>query len=113
MSAPNFWDDNQAAQKVIQERSEITEWLGKITTPEKKLEDLEIAIELGKEAEDDSMVEEVQNTMKALQEEVNQLEVEVLLSGEDDHRNAIIFIHSGARSSIVIFAIPPSVTASI
>ncbi len=96
MNAPNFWDDNQSAQKVIQERSEITDWLGKITGPEKKLEELEVAIELGIEAEDDSMVEEVQNTIKALREEVNRLEVEVLLSGEDDHRNAIIFIHSGA-----------------
>jgi len=96
MNAPNFWNDNQTAQKVIQERSEITDWLGKITPSEKKLEELEVAIELGKEAEDDSMVEEVQNTMKALREEVNLLEVQVLLSGEDDQRNAIIFIHSGA-----------------
>ena len=55
-----------------------------------------MAIELGKETEDPSMIEEAQNILKTLQEEVGQLEVQVLLSGEDDHRNAIISIHSGA-----------------
>lgn len=96
MSASDFWNDNETAQKILQERSSITDWLEKIDNQQKKLEELEVAIELGKEAEDNSMVEEVEELLTLLRQGVDHLEVQVLLNGEDDHRNAIVSIHSGA-----------------
>jgi len=72
------------------------EWIEKIAQQEKQLEELEVAIELGQESDDPAMAEEIKSLLKSLQEGVNQLEIQALLSDEDDHRNAIISIHSGA-----------------
>ncbi|MEW5801861.1 MAG: peptide chain release factor 2 [bacterium] len=96
MGAPDFWSNNEAAQTVIQERSALMEWVEKITLLEKELEELEVAIELGQETDDAAMAEEIKDLLKSAQEGVNELEIEALLSDEDDHRNAIISIHSGA-----------------
>jgi len=96
MGAPTFWSNNEAAQIVIQERSALMEWIEKITQQEKQLEEVEVAIELGQESDDPGMAEEIKNLLKSLQDGVNQLEIQALLSDEDDHRNAIISIHSGA-----------------
>jgi peptide chain release factor 2 len=96
MGAPAFWSNNEAAQVVIQERSALMAWIEKITQHEKQLEELEIAIELGQESDDPGMAEEIKDLLKSLQDGVNQLEIQALLSDEDDHRNAIISIHSGA-----------------
>ena len=96
MGAPAFWSNNEAAQVVIQERSALMEWIEKITQHEKQLEELEIAIELGQESDDPGMAEEIKDLLKSLQDGVNQLEIQALLSDEDDQRNAIISIHSGA-----------------
>lgn len=96
MGASTFWSNNEAAQTVIQERSALMEWIEKITRQEKQLEELEVAIELGQESDDQGMAEEIKNILKSLQDGVNQLEIQALLSDEDDHRNAIVSIHSGA-----------------
>ena len=96
MGAPDFWSNSESAQAVIQERSALMEWIEKIAQQEKQLEELEVAIELGQESDDPAMAEEIKSLLKSLQEGVNQLEIQALLSDEDDHRNAIISIHSGA-----------------
>jgi len=96
MGAADFWSNNETAQAVIQERSALLEWIEKLTRQGKHLEELEVAIELGQESDDQSIAEEVRNLLKILQEEVTQLEIQALLSEEDDHRNAIVSIHSGA-----------------
>jgi len=96
MGAADFWSNNETAQAVIQERSALLEWIEKLTRQGKHLEELEVAIELGQESDDQSIAEEVRNLLKILQEEVTQLEIRALLSEEDDHRNAIVSIHSGA-----------------
>ncbi|MGA1875303.1 MAG: peptide chain release factor 2 [bacterium] len=96
MSAPSFWSDGDKAQKVIQERSAIEDWLEKVTRQEQKLEEVKLAIDLGLEANDPSMVGEVESNLRMLQKGIGELEIEALLNGEDDQCNAIILIHSGA-----------------
>lgn len=55
-----------------------------------------VLIELGNEANDESVVPEVKGNVKKLYKKIDNLEVESLLSGKHDKDNAIITIHPGA-----------------
>ena len=59
-----------------------------------KASDLEAFFELANEGED--VGSDIEREIKALDERVDQLETTALLSGENDHRNAILVIHPGA-----------------
>lgn len=60
------------------------------------LSDTSVLIELGNEANDESVVPEVKANVKKLSKKIENLEVESLLSGKHDKDNAIITIHPGA-----------------
>jgi len=60
----------------------------------RRLGDIEAYFELGREGE--KVEPELERELGALQGEVERLETETLLSGENDIRNAIVTIHPGA-----------------
>ena len=60
------------------------------------LSDTMVLIELGNEANDESVVPEVKGNVKKLSKKIDNLEVESLLFGKHDKDNAIITIHPGA-----------------
>mgnify|MGYP004489662861 FL=1 len=60
------------------------------------LSDTMVLIELGNEANDESVVPEVKGNVKKLSKKIDNLEVGSLLSGKHDKDNAIITIHPGA-----------------
>jgi len=59
-------------------------------------EDLEVLIELGMDARDESVIPEVETSFKALKEDLENLRIETLLNGQYDRNNAIFTVHSGA-----------------
>jgi len=62
----------------------------------RELGDLEIFKELSREENDRSIEPEIEVATRRLKVEIEQLDVEVKLSGEHDTNNAIVSIHSGA-----------------
>ncbi len=60
----------------------------------RRVADLEAFFELGREGE--TVEDEIESEMKSLEERAAEIETEALLSGENDHRNAIVVLHSGA-----------------
>jgi peptide chain release factor 2 len=60
----------------------------------RRLADISAYFELAKEGE--KVEPDLQREIGALQSEVDRLETETLLSGDNDHRNAIMTIHPGA-----------------
>jgi peptide chain release factor 2 len=90
-AAPAFWDNPQAAQRLMQEasrlRGELERWDGLLA----RLEDaLELA-ELG----DEGLYDELNAEVTALTALVERMEFTTLLSGEYDRESAIIAIHAG------------------
>jgi peptide chain release factor 2 len=90
-AAPEFWDNPQAAQRLMQEasrlRGELERWDGLLA----RLEDaLELA-ELG----DEGLYDELNAEVTALTALVERMEFTTLLSGEYDRESAIIAIHAG------------------
>jgi len=62
----------------------------------KQLEDLQVLVELGEEAEDESALEEVRAVLPELEIHVAKMEFARMLSGEYDASDAIVSINAGA-----------------
>lgn len=94
ISAPGFWDDQEKAQKVVQERSRLERAIGRQEAFESGIADAEVLLEFA--TTDESSLKELGELLARLESEVAQAETEMLLSGEFDLNNAICSIQSGA-----------------
>lgn len=95
-SDPNFWNDMENSQKVLQKTKALKEKVQKFEKLYQQWEDLITLIELGEEEEDASVIQEVQNGFSQLQKDYEALKLETLLSGLYDKNNAIMTLHPGA-----------------
>ncbi len=96
VAQPGFWNDNEAAQKVQQKRSQLQRGVTTWNDLNKECEDLGAMIELAEEEADESLVAEIQSAETALKDRVAQAELKAMLSEENDFNNAIMTINSGA-----------------
>jgi peptide chain release factor 2 len=91
---PDFWDDQQAAQKKMQELSALRELVTTWDGLERRAND---ALELYVMAEDDpGLLTELEQEATALEEDLERREFDLALSGEHDMDSAIFSIHAGA-----------------
>lgn len=93
---PGFWDDNVAAQAVIEEINGRKEWVESFAEAASKLEDTEVLIELGVESDDESLEAEIDAEVAATQKVLDALEFRRMLSDQDDVRDAILKVQAGA-----------------
>ena len=63
---------------------------------EKRLEDLEVLLDLAQEEADEAALAEAADDLKAQEKDLRRLELEMILGGEDDNKNAFVTIHAGA-----------------
>lgn len=96
MSAPDFWDKPEDAQKITQETTNLKDEVETWQTLKNKLDDVQVIWELAMEEDDSSLEEEIQTTLEKVQSEIEKLELNLLLGGEYDANNAILSIHAGA-----------------
>lgn len=96
MHQESFWNDADNAGKVLKRIKALKDKVDKISSLKKEYEDLEVLIELGMEAQDESVIPEVEASFKTLKEDVENLRIETLLNGQYDRNNAIFTVHSGA-----------------
>ena len=91
-----FWNDLERSQKVQQRLKQLQ---NKIARQEKLVsswEDLTALCEMGQEADDAELLEELKTEYAALEEKVEETWMTTLLSGEYDSSNAILQFHAGA-----------------
>lgn len=93
-SQPDFWDNQEKAQEIMQELGRINNDLEDIATAKEKIEDLETLVELSKE-EKHKLTKELEDAQKEADKYLDQLELKTYLSGKYDKSNAILSIHSG------------------
>ncbi len=93
-AAPDFWADQEAAQKLLKERSRLERIAGRQEEFESRIADADILFEFAQE--DEESLSELAELIEKLEDEVSQAETEMLLGGENDARNAICTIHPGA-----------------
>ncbi|MEE8185778.1 MAG: PCRF domain-containing protein, partial [Thermodesulfobacteriota bacterium] len=96
MHDPAFWNNPQEAQRATREKSHLEKETNQWMDIERRLEDLDVLIELSEEEGDRTLFNEIREGIKKLNGTLDHLEVETLLSGEMDLNNAIVSIHPGA-----------------
>lgn len=96
MTYPDFWDNQEKAQKVIDESNGLKAMVDKYQDLANKYEDGEVTLELIKEEPDAEMQEELGESIRALKKEFDDFELEILLNGPYDANNAILELHPGA-----------------
>ncbi|MFN3671661.1 MAG: peptide chain release factor 2 [Bosea sp. (in: a-proteobacteria)] len=94
--APDFWNDADAAQKLMRERTGLEEQINGIGKLERDLDDAMTLIELGEMEEDEASIREGEAAIKTVEVEAARLQVETLLSGEADQLDSYLEIHPGA-----------------
>ena len=92
----NFWDDNNEAQKVLQEITRHNEWIDLWKNLENKFNDLESIITMAEEESDITLEEVIEKDIEKLTVEIENVEFKNMLRDEDDKRDAILNINSGA-----------------
>lgn len=91
-----FFNDAKRVSKVGREVKACEYKLDKIKKLNENIENCEASIELLEELEDQSLFEELENTLQTLQKEIESARLETLLSGKYDNYNAILTLHAGA-----------------
>jgi peptide chain release factor 2 len=91
---PDFWSDQQRAQKVLQRRSRLDGAIERAENLSLHIEDAGVLIEFAEE--DEASIAELQSLLARVEKEVEEGEVEMLLSGPNDARDAIVTINAGA-----------------
>ena len=99
-SAPDLWDDPDAAQQVTSKLSHLQTELDRVEKMGARIDDLEVLVELGEEsgdaAESASTRVEAETELDAVRAQLGDLEVRTLLTGDYDPREALVTIRAEA-----------------
>lgn len=95
MSKEGFWDDPTAAQKLMKKKKSLENEIDRYDRIEQGLTDTEEMIELVEELHDESEAKEIRRNFEALQEEMEELKLSMLLGGKYDANDAILTVYAG------------------
>ncbi|ANS77295.1 peptide chain release factor 2 [Paenibacillus yonginensis] len=96
MAAPDFWDDNDAAQQVINEMNAVKSSVDQYSRLQQEYDDITVMIELAEEEGDESLEADIAASVQELVEKLNTFELQLLLNQPYDKMNAILELHPGA-----------------
>lgn len=96
MAAPDFWDDNERAQKTIAELNAIKGSVDQFQALASEYEDLDVMVQLAEEEGDEAMIQEVASSISTLVRKLEEFELQLLLDQPYDRLNAILELHPGA-----------------
>ena len=95
-AADGFWDDMDAAQKVVQKTAILKAKIESYNRLVADYHDAMTLIELANEEEDASLVDECTESVERIAAEIDKQRLATLLTGEYDAKNAILTFHAGA-----------------
>ncbi len=94
--SPDLWNDPERAQKLMQERARLERALARFREAKTMLEDARTLFALAHEEDDEAAKREAAEQLIAAEERIAALEMEAMLSGENDRENAFLEITAGA-----------------
>lgn len=93
---PELWNDPERATKISKEKSQLDNVIGVITALDDKLEDAKAMIDLAVEADDATLLADVQAELDEAEAKVADLEFKRMFNGEMDGNNCYVDIQSGS-----------------
>ena len=91
-----FWNDLERSQKVQQRLKQLQNKIARQDKLVTEWQDLTALCEMGQEAEDEELLEELKSGFQTLEEKIEESRMATLLSGEYDGHSAILTFHAGA-----------------
>ena len=95
-SEPEFWNDTENSQKVLQKTKSIENKIENYNKLCSKYDDCLTLIELALEDSDDDLLSEIDIEVKSYLEKLDEITLTTLLTGKYDTNNAILDFHAGA-----------------
>ena len=96
MEEPGFWDDADKSQTVMKELRTLKGVKERYEALCGQYEDVETLLEMGYEENDISLIPEIESALNEFVENLEDLRLTTLLSGEYDKNDAILTLHAGA-----------------
>jgi peptide chain release factor 2 len=96
MGQAGFWDNQEAAKTIVSELKILKATIDPIVQIISEIDDVKTLHELAVEASDNDSMEEVDRTLTELESRGERIELQSLLDGKNDTRNAFFSIQSGA-----------------
>jgi peptide chain release factor 2 len=96
MNAPDFWGNQETAQKVIRDMKGVRSGIEPLLAVEKGLEDVDTMYQLGAEAGDASAIDEADQMMYKVERDFEKVELQALFTGPHDMSDCYVQIHAGA-----------------
>ncbi|MGQ9602963.1 MAG: peptide chain release factor 2 [bacterium] len=96
MSQPDFWTDSVRARNLMKQAASQKQAIERWESLQTELHELEELNEMVDGQGDPDLESDLLKAIESLRAKIGSLELEVLLSGEDDERDAIVTIHPGA-----------------
>jgi len=93
---PDLWNDPENAQKLMRERQALVDSVSNHDSMQQDLNDNIELMELGEMEDDQEVVEDAENAIRALVKNAAAKELEALLNGEADANDTFLEVHSGA-----------------
>jgi peptide chain release factor 2 len=95
-ASPDFWNDQDEANRVLRKVQSLKQWTVPMAEAMDLAEELQLLAEMAQEERDEDAITEVAEGAHRLEQAVEKLDFQFLLSGEDDERGAVLEIHPGA-----------------
>ena len=98
---PGLWDDPDTGRQVTTELGRLIDVLDRFDELRASLDDARVLNELASDAEaegapDEGLMKELSDTVDELGDRLSRIELQSLLSGEYDERDAVAEVHAGA-----------------
>ena len=93
---PEFWDNQEKAQKTLQELNDLKSHVEQLRHWQASLDDTRAILELLELESDETLLQEAQSNLTQLTRELDQWELQQLLSGPYDQDGAVLTINAGA-----------------
>jgi len=91
-----FWDDHEAASKLLKEKKFVSDKLEGFEKLCEELDDIEMMIGLAEDEDDASIAPEINSGYDSWKAELEELRLKTLLDGEYDMNNCYVEINAGA-----------------
>ncbi len=92
-SKPDFWDDMENSQKVMQKIGSLKAKVASYEGVKNDYDDALVMIELANEEEDADLLDDCTSSVEEIEKKLESLTLSTLLSGEFDGKNALLTFH--------------------
>ena len=96
MTAPDFWDNQEKAQKVVSQLSSLKTIVNPVEETTSAIKDLKEIFELAQMEDDSDTIQSLESDLEELTKKTDEIELAGTLSGPDDMCDCFFSIHAGA-----------------